>query len=191
MWPINSGARFARIYIKECWEFSQYSNLALLLPSWMCWSQSLSENFRAPLSPNTLSNVGFIVFRWLLRQLLALLDHNGAQSHDQFRDSGWKRFPFKWWTSKNTLPLPFLHRYHSFRVAHWTRRSPEWSRTPTLHNKVHLLLQLLVPKHLGKAIRSQIDSFDSFLGISQLTMFVLDYSEIELGSHEVARRELG
>ena len=79
-------------------------------------------------------------------------------------------------------------------MAHWTRRSDEWSRTPILQNKVHLLLQLLVPKenseHLGHAIRSQIDSFDSFLGISQPTMFVLDYSEIEFGSQEVARREL-
>ena len=38
-----------------------FSNLVLLLPSWMCRSQSVSEKSRAPLSANALNNFGLVV----------------------------------------------------------------------------------------------------------------------------------
>ena len=72
MCPINSGAIVIQPecpwicwkQVKDFLESLQYSNLVLLLPSWMCRSQSFSEKSRAPLFANALSNFGLIVSQW-------------------------------------------------------------------------------------------------------------------------------
>ena len=55
----------ARKWAKEFLESSQYSNLVLLLPSWMSQSQSFSEKPCAPLCANAFSSTGLIVSQWI------------------------------------------------------------------------------------------------------------------------------
>ena len=98
-----------------------HSNLVLLLPSWMCLSQSFSEKSRAPLSSNALSNFGLIVSQWSscvrLSFFLVIMVH---QSCDQFWDRCWEEIFLCTMKigKKISCPLPFLRRYGSLRAVH-------------------------------------------------------------------------
>ena len=67
--PNNSGAIvippeclwIARMYVKAFWEVSQYSNLTLFLPLWICSIHCVSKKFSASWFLNPFSNTGFIV----------------------------------------------------------------------------------------------------------------------------------
>ena len=50
-----------RMYINDTFEFSQYSNLVLLLPTWKCWSQSWCEKSRAFFLPKALNNFEIMI----------------------------------------------------------------------------------------------------------------------------------
>ena len=71
-WPINFGADtsppvrpwIARKSYETLLAFSQYWNLVLLLPSWMWWSQPLSENRCPPDVWNASLSLELLEFQW-------------------------------------------------------------------------------------------------------------------------------
>ena len=149
-------------------EFSQYPNLVGLLPSKMYRSQSLSENFRAPLSPNALSNfwrcripmncsVSFSLF-------LVIMAH---QSHANFevaveRDSRLK-------DGQARILFHFLSFVSVVSFVQHTGSEGTWESFARVSPMLDFLSKLFVPKVIPNW---------RFLVISESRMFGLDYSEL-------------
>ena len=115
--------------VQDFLESSQYSNLVLLLPSWMCRSQSFSWEISCSFVRERIQQ--FRPYRVPMNCCIRLSFFLIIVTHqycNQFGDRCWKRSFFVRWISRNEFPLPFLRRNGSCCVAHWAGRNTDGVR---------------------------------------------------------------